>query len=301
MLLGTPKVKQWSLPFLTVFLISFAIYFAALDFYFLVRSDDKAYIFRNPYLQVLSLENIAAIFSNLHFGDYLPVTLLSYSWDFTFWGFEPFGYRLTQVVLHALNACLLFGILIFLRVSKKAAWFSVLIFTAHPIQVESVVWISERKNLLSSFFVLSSIGLYLRYTRAFFRRDYYLCLLAFVLALLSKSISVMLPCVFVLLDFLVLKRKALVMEKVPFFLLALLAGLGTLSSQGALGAIKEYAGGSLLISLFYTLRVYWDYVVSLIYPLHLSPRYYFVSVSLTEPQSFLAYLFFSGGLLIGCG
>ena len=87
------------------------------------------------------------------------------------------------------------------------------------MQGESVVWISERKNLLSSLFIFLSLWFYLRYAMSFrFRRiHYYFCLLSFSLALLSKSISVMFPCVLVLLDILVLKRKMMVMEKIPFF------------------------------------------------------------------------------------
>ena len=122
-----------------------------------------------------------------------------------------------------------------------------------------------------------------------FRRiHYYFCLLSFSLALLSKSISVMFPCVLVLLDILVLKRKMMVMEKIPFFLLSLLAGLGAIYSQGAVGAIKEYAGGSLAVSLLISLKVYWDYVVCLIFPFQLSPRYFFNGVFLKDPQFILA-------------
>jgi protein O-mannosyl-transferase len=293
-LLIASKLKDWTMPFLTFFLVGFAIYFVSLDFHFLVLSDDSAYIFRNPYLQKISLANIVAIFSNIHFSDYLPINLLSYSWDFTWWGFNSFGYRLTQVVLHSLNACLLFAILRLLEVPKRACWFSALIFIAHPVQVESVVWISERKNLLSSLFIFLSLWFYLRHAMSsrFCRSHYYFCLLSFVLALLSKSISVMLPCIFVLLDFLVLKRKWMVMEKIPFFLLSLLAGLATIYSQEAVGAIREYPGGSFSTAFLYTLRVYWDYVVCLIFPFQLSPRYFFSNIFLIDPQSLLAYLFF---------
>ena len=293
-LLINSKFKDWVLPSLTFFLVSFGIYFVSLDFFFLVDTDDRAYIFRNPYLQPMSLANTAAIFSNLHFGDYLPINLLSYSWDFTWSKFNPFGYRLTQVILHSLNACLLFAVLKLLGVSERVRWFSTLIFIAHPLQVESVVWVSERKNLLSSFFILLSLCFYLRHAISFRKSCYYLSLLSFSLALLSKSISVMLPCIFVLLDFLVLKREKAMLEKVPFFFLSLLSGLATVASQGAVGAIREYMGGSFLVSFLYTLRVYWDYGVSVIFPFQLSPRYFFNDISLTDPQCLLAYLFFIG-------
>jgi protein O-mannosyl-transferase len=295
-LLTASKLKDGAIPFGTVFLVSFAIYFGSLDFYFLVLSDDSAYIFRNPYLQNISFANTAAIFSNLHFGDYLPVNLLSYSWDFTWWGFDPFGYHLTQVILHSLNACLLFAILGLLQVSKRAIWFSVLIFVVHPVQVESVVWISERKNLLSCLFILLSLWFYLQHAMScrFRRSQYYFCLLSLALALLSKSIAVMLPCIFVLLDLLVLRRKGKGMEKIPFFLLSLLGGWSAISSAGVFGVVKGYAGGNFGFSCLYALRAYWDYLVSLIFPFQLSPRYFFKGVSLIDPQSILAYLFFIG-------
>ena len=266
----------------------------SLGFFFLVNTDDSAYIFRNPYLQPLSLTNTAAIFSNLHFGDYLPINLLSYSWDFTWSKFNPLGYRLTQVCLHSLNAFILFIVLKLLGVSERVRWFSALVFIAHPLQVETVVWVSERKNLLSSFFILFSLWFYLRHAISLRKTYYYLCLLSFSLALLSKSISVMLPCVFVLLDLLVLKRGARIMEKVPFFILSIFSGLATIASQGAVGAIREYMGGSFLVSFFYTLRVYWDYGVSIIFPFQLSPRYFYKDISLTDMQCLLAYLFFIG-------
>jgi protein O-mannosyl-transferase len=295
-LLTAFRLKDGAISFGSLFLASFVIYFVSLDFYFLVLSDDSAYIFRNPYLQSISFANTAAIFSNLHFGDYLPVNLLSYSWDFTWWGFDPFGYHLSQVILHSLNACLLFAILGLLQVSKRATWFSVLIFVAHPVQVESVVWISERKNLLSCLFILLSLWFYLQHAMSccFRRSQYYLCLLSFALALLSKSIAVMLPCIFVLLDLLVLRRKGKVMEKIPFFLLSMVMGLATITSQGALGGIKDYVGGSFAVSILYTIRIYWDYLACLIFPFHLSPFYFTQSFSLVDRQSFMAYLFFMG-------
>ena len=288
------KVKDWAMPFLCICLASFAVYFVSLDFYFLINSDDSAYIFRNPYLQEISLANTAAIFSNLHYGDYLPVNLLSYSWDFTWWGFKPFGYHLTQVILHSLNACLLYLILRLLSVPERACWMSVMIFVVHPVQVESVVWVSERKNLLSTLFILLSLWFYLRHAMSEGSRRFYFysCLAAFVLALMSKSISVMLPCIFVLLDVLVLKRKVMVLEKAPFFLLSLLAGLATIASQGAVGGISEYMGGSFFVSLFYTFRTYWDYLVCLFFPFQLSPRYLFSGISLSGMQSVLSYLLF---------
>ena len=290
------NLKQWALPIATFFLASFAIYSVSLEFYFLVPSDDTVYIFRNPYLHEISWANTIAIFSNLFFGDYLPLNLLSYSWDFTWWGFDPFGYHLTQVILHASNACLLFAVLRLLQVPERAAWFSVLIFVVHPIHVESVVWISERKNLLSSLFILLSTWFYLQHATSlrFRRSQYYLCLLSFILALFSKSISVMLPCIFVLLDFFVLKRQWRVMEKIPFFLLSILVGLATMGSLDAVVGENVDAGRGFSTALFYAIRVCWDYAVSLVFPFQLSPLYYSQSLSLVDVQAFLAYLIFVG-------
>ncbi|MBI4388636.1 MAG: tetratricopeptide repeat protein [Nitrospinae bacterium] len=273
-------------------LLVFLVYGHTVFFGFLVNTDDQAYIFRNPYLRDLSLENLLAIFTNVHFDSYLPATLASYSADYTLWKYDPFGYHLTQVVLHAANSFLALAVLLLAGVSFPAALGTAAIYAVHPAHAESVVWISERKNLLSGFFIFLSLVFYLLHARERSSKPANLIVsfFAFVMALLSKPVAVVLPPALVLLDLFVLKRGVRLMEKVPFLAAALLAGVGVIYTQSGVGAIKSYAGGSPAAALLFMTRVYWDYFWSLIFPFSLSPHYYYPRPVLWEWQSWMAYI-----------
>ena len=211
----------------TVFLVSlcllavnFVVYGPSLAFGFLVDSDDQAYIFRNPYLQDLTRQNLWAILSNLHYDTYNPLTLISYSLDYSFWKFDPYGYHLTQLLLHTLNACLAFVLLLNISIPPVAAVGIAMLYVVHPIHVESVVWISERKNLLSTFFIFSALIFYVRNAMANlpFGKDYWFSWTLYIFALLSKPIAVMFPVVLVVYDRCISRRGWRVKELVPFFL-----------------------------------------------------------------------------------
>lgn len=270
--------------------LDFFTYGPSLTFGFLVNSDDQAYIFRNPYLQDLSFSSLRAIFTNVHFDSYLPMTLASYSLDYTIWKFHSFGYHLTQLVLHIANSFLILVALLLSRFPKTVALGTAFIYSVHPIHVESVAWISERKNLLSAFFILLSLICYIRFPKASSRREYYAASLTlFVLALLSKSIAVILPLIFILHDLCITNRGWRLGEKIPFFIGSLATAGITIFTQGAVGAIKEYPGGNLPVTALYMLRIYWDYFFSLVFPLSLSPEYHYVKTDFQEWQSLLAY------------
>lgn len=281
------------LVFLCLLAVNFIVYGPSLAFGFLVDSDDQAYIFRNPYLQDLTGENLWAIFSNIHYDSYNPVTLVSYSLDYSFWKFDPFGYHLTQILLHTLNACLAFVLLLNINIPLMAAVGAVMVYAVHPIHVESVVWIAERKNLLSSFFIFSSLIFYIRNARGnlSFDKNYWASLGLFVFALASKTIAVMLPVALVLYDRCIARRGWRVKEMVPFFIGSFVFALATIYTQGSVGAIKEYAGGSFWASALLTIRTYWDYLFSLVLPISLSPYYFFKKSMLWDWLSLFSYFF----------
>lgn len=268
----------------------FFTYGSSLTFGFMVNSDDQAYIFRNPYLLDLSLSNLRAIFTNVHFDSYLPMTLASYSLDYTFWKFQSFGYHLTQLVLHLANSFLILMVLLLSRFPKTVALATAFIYSVHPVHAESVVWVSERKNLLSTFFILLSLMRYIRYGRTESVRHYMTALFFFILALLSKSIAVMLPLIFMLHDLCIADRGWRLIEKIPFFIASLATAGITVLTQGAVGAIKEYPGGNLPATALFMLRIFWDYLFSLVLPFSLSPEYHYVKADFWEWQSLLAYM-----------
>jgi Flp pilus assembly protein TadD len=189
--------------------ITFASFWQVKDSGFLAL-DDNMYVTENRYVQsglnlkslryAFSLESVEAS-SNWH-----PLTWLSWMMDGAFFGLNPSGYHLGNLLLHVLNTILLFLIL---RRMTKALWPSALVaalFAVHPLHVESVAWISERKDVLSTFFWMLTLGAYTYYVERRKISYYALVLLFFVLGLMSKSMLVTLPFVLLLLDYWPLNR-----------------------------------------------------------------------------------------------
>ncbi len=292
-------ISKSRFTFLIIFLTAFAVFSFSFPYNFLYESDDIAYIFQNPYLKQISLENIWNIFSNFHvFFTYIPFTNISYSIDFSIWGLYAPGFRLTQVLLHGANSVLIFVILNRLIAVRSVPFLTAILFAIHPLNIETVVWISERKNILSSFFSLLSFFYYIQFVKSenlFNRKYYYLSFLFFFCGLLSKSISVVMPAVMVWADFCIFRRGWRLREKVPFFLLSLIMVFLTLVYEGKkAGALVPYAGGSFWISFLYTFRVYGDYVSTVFFPVGLSPYYHYIYSDLESAKTFVCYIAIPG-------
>lgn len=288
-------IQKFRYASLSVFLIAFAVFSFSFPYSFLFEADDKAYIFQNPYVKQISFENIWNIFSNLHvFFTYVPLTNISYSIDFSVWGLYAPGFHLTQVLLHAANSVLVFVVLNRLIAIKNAALLTAVLFAVHPLNVESVVWISERKNLLASFFSLLSFFYYIQFAKnkeSFDKKRYFLSFLFFLCGLLSKSIAVVFPAVMIWADLCLFQRGWKLKEKVPFFLLSLAVVFLTLVFEGQkAGALVSYAGGNIWINVLYTLRVYGDYVLSIFFPIKLSPYYHYIYLDLESVKTLICYI-----------
>src|SRR5271157_4349514 len=177
--------------------------------------DDQAYVTENRHVQAgLTLDGLAWAFRVTTAGNWHPLTLLSHMLDCQIYGLRPWGHHLTNVLFHAANSALLF--LVLLRMTG-AVWRSACVaalFAAHPAHVESVAWVSERKDVLSAFFCLLAVWAYVRYAdnlkshASNFKYSFGLCLAFFALALMAKPMAVSLPFVLLLLDFWPLGRVA---------------------------------------------------------------------------------------------
>lgn len=290
---GLVSKKTCLQGFIFLLIADVLVFGPSLQFGFLDYSDDRAYIFNNPYLKNLSLSNLLAIFADVDFDTYLPLTLVSFSVDYTVWKMNPMGYHLTQLILHLANSLFVLILLLKLNINRTVALAAALLYSVHPVHVESVVWISERKNLLSAFFIFPSILFYMNYVeRPADGRRYLLASLAFfVFGLLSKSIALVVPFIFILLDLFIYKRGLRIYEKIPFFAGALLMGLMTLRNQGQMGFIRTiYPGDSFWMSLVFTVRIYGDYLLSMLFPVQLSPYYIFaVQKKLLVWKSLVSY------------
>jgi len=285
-----PRFPAWLLAALLA-LVTIALYWPALRCDF-IALDDPEYVTENLHVQGgLSWEGVKWAFLNPVSANWHPVTMLSHMLDYQLFGLKPWGHHLTNLLLHALNTGLVF---LLLRSMTGALWRSALVavlFGVHPLHVESVAWVAERKDVLSAFFFLLTLLCWVQFvsestvhspcSRVFYGAS----LAMFALGLMSKAMLVTLPCVLLLLDYWPLKRigdggwrmadfKKLFLEKIPFFVLAAAASLVTLAVQkqgGAVITVEEYPLGdrveNVLISYCrYLGKMLWPTDMAVFYP-----------------------------------
>jgi tetratricopeptide (TPR) repeat protein len=173
-----------------------------IHFEFLTSWDDPTYIIDNPWIRGWTRENLTYVFTQPYFANFLPLHLVSYMLDYSLWGLNPFGYHLQSVLLNALNAALALLVVRQIFGNFLLAFLAALLFAVHPAHVEAVAWISIRKDLLSTTFLLLTVYSYLRATssRTLRRGPYLASVVFFTLGLLSKVSIVTLPLFLLLLD-----------------------------------------------------------------------------------------------------
>lgn len=210
-----------------IVLLSFLVFFPSMKGEFI--SDDEGLISRNPL--IVASDGLGRIWFGTETPDYFPLTSTSWWLEWRLWGQNTTGYHLTNILLHALSAVLLWRIL--LRLEIPCAWVAATAFAIHPVTVESVAWISERKNTLSLFMCLMSIHFWIRSEKSDLRRWRWLSITAFLFSLLSKPSMVMLPVIFLLMSWWRQGRVRSkdVMKTIPFFLLSAVLGIVTLWFQ----------------------------------------------------------------------
>ncbi len=206
-----------------------------------VAYDDDLYVTENPEVAGgLTAKGVAWAFTEIHSANWHPLTWLSHMLDVAIFGLEPAGHHATSVLLHAANAVLFF--LFLRRATGRAApaFFTAALFSAHPLRVESVAWVAERKDVLSGLFFFLVLVAWERHAREKSRGRYTAALLLFAAGLLAKPMLVTLPLILLLLDRWPLERNAstreLVLEKLPFFALALASSAVTWIAQRSGGA-----------------------------------------------------------------
>lgn len=191
---------------LSLILLTFAPLAQLLDHDF-VSYDDPDYVTDNPKVKAgLTREGISWAFSGVHSANWHPLTTLSHMLDCHLFGLEPWGHHLTSLLFHLANTLFLFLVLKEMTASLWPSAFVAALFGLHPLHVESVAWISERKDVLSTFFWILTMAAYTRYSKQPRGSRYLWVLLAFLLGLLSKPMVITLPFVLLLLDFWPLRR-----------------------------------------------------------------------------------------------
>jgi protein O-mannosyl-transferase len=265
--------------------------------YDFILFDDPDYVTQNPYvMQGLSLEGLQWAFTQAHAGNWHPLTWLSLMLDSHVFGLDAGGYHLTNLLLHVVNVLLLFGLLKRMTGGLWRSAFVAAVFAIHPLHVESVAWVTERKDVLSLFFGLLTIWAYVGYARHGGIGRYLLVAILLALGLMAKQMLVTWPFVLLLLDYWPLRRmqvngshtdpKAshsssirssppikLVLEKIPLFGIVAAAVVIVIFAQQSDKAIVDTAGLPMSARLGNALVSYVDYLGKMIWPRNLSVFY----------------------------
>jgi len=265
-----------------------------------VNWDDDLYVYKNPQIRSITPSALLRTFTHIHAasGNWHPLTMISHAADYAIWGLRPLGHHLTSLLLHGFNAALVVLLAIHLLQARAAGRalsrsgliaagvVAGLLFGLHPLHVESVAWISERKDLLSALFYLLGVLSYLGYARhaggsvgPWKNRRYLTTLLCFVLALLSKPMALSFPFVLLIIDWYPLYRwqrpsvRRLLVEKIPFFFLDLGVATVAVLAQRAGGAFRPLAEVTLGPRVLVAIRATAIYLGKTVLPTGLLPFY----------------------------
>jgi len=269
--------------------------------YDFINYDDHGYVTSNNIVQAgFTCNSFREAFSKNYLGNLHPLTMLSHMLDWQLFGPRAGGHHWTNVIIHILNTFLLFLLFNKLTGAMWRSAFIAVLFAIHPINVESVAWISERKNVLSTFFWIATMLFYVRYVRFPSWKRYLPVVIGFALGLMSKPMLVTLPFTLLLLDYWPLGRMKikqqledqtnettgdtlrkkrilfLVLEKVPLFILSAIFSYLTLFAQKNVGALSSlqsfpllYRLGNAVISyLLYIRKMFWPFDLAAFYPLN---------------------------------
>lgn len=268
--------------------------------------DDNIYVTENPMVYGLAWENIKAIFSQPVAANYHPITMLSFAINYQISGLDAFGYHLINLFLHLSNAVLVFYFVWLLSKGKKwVALIAAVLFGIHPMHVESVAWIAERKDVLYTFFFLLGLIRYLQYRIRKTAKNYLLTFFFFVLSVLSKPSAVVFPLVLILLDYWRYEQKSnskkhwnwskILLPKIPFFLVSLLIGTITLQTQSET-AIAEIGTFTVLQKFTFVCYGFVMYIIKAFFPFHLAAHHAYPN--LEESLAFYYYLMPIGTIII---
>jgi len=278
--------------------ITLALYLPTLHHDFLAY-DDQQYVTENPHVQSgLTARGLVWAFG-FHAGNWHPIAWISHMLDCQLFGLHPGGHHLTNVLLHTANTVLLFLVL---SGMTGALWRSAIVaalFGWHPLHVESVAWVAERKDVLSAFFFMLTLGAYTKYAscreaqkskiqnpKSKINPEFWHCLtlFAFGLALMSKPMAVTLPFVLLLLDYWPLQRFQLsitdyrshwrlILEKAPFFALSIIECILTIKAQSQADAVVPIAGLPISTRVAHALVSYAHYLGATFWPTNLAVYY----------------------------
>jgi tetratricopeptide (TPR) repeat protein len=271
--------RRWGLWLAVALAVLTVAAYAPVRHYEATDLDDPGYVFDNPHVAGgLTSAGIAWAFTTGHAANWHPLTWISHMTDVSLFGLDPGAHHVVSLVFHVINTLLLFGVLAWLTGAIFSSAFVAALFGVHPVHVESVAWIAERKDVLSTFFWLLALGAYGWYVRRPGWPRYALVGGLLALGLMSKPMLVTLPFVLILLDYWPLRRqlplRSLVVEKLPLFALVIASSIVTFIVQrqgGAMSAldvmpISLRIGNAIVSYATYLWKTVWPANLAVFYP-----------------------------------
>ncbi|HWY13487.1 MAG TPA: tetratricopeptide repeat protein [Bacteroidia bacterium] len=283
-------------------ILTLSIYFPSLNNKFLNDWDDGVYVINNPQIKSLHSDSISytlnKAFKSYTYGHYHPLTMLSYCMEYNLSGVNPKTYHITNLLLHILNAFLVFALVWLLVRQSLVAFITSLLFALHPMHVETVAWIADRKDLLCSLFFIAAMCSYVMYHQNQNKKYYILTFFLFVLALFSKAMAITFPVVLFALDYFMTGKISIKNSKgkLLFLILSLIFGYVSILAQKSNDALADLDHINILEKIMFSSYSIIMYVVKLFSFSNISAFY---NYPLTENGKYPLFFYAAPFLLFG--
>ncbi|MFH0866265.1 MAG: tetratricopeptide repeat protein [Bacteroidota bacterium] len=265
------------IPLLGILLLTFLVYLKSLKNGF-TNYDDDVLIINNSLVQSLSSENLYTIFFSFINGMYHPLVTLSWALEYVLLGSSAFHFHLINLIFHLLNIWLVYRFILLLTEKLNTAVIVALVFAVHPMVSESVLWLSERKDLLCTAFMLGGLIHYMKYLKNELRLKYIILTLIFLIfALLSKPSAVVFPLLLLVIDYYLGRKinKKVLIEKVPYFAFAISFGIIAIMAAGSVEGINTLKDYTFFDRIFFVAHAIMFYIYKLIIPVALSAKHFY--------------------------
>lgn len=269
-----PRFNLW-IALAGVSILTFIVFTPILNNKF-TNWDDPTYILENPLIRQFDWHHVKRIFTEFYFGNYQPLHIFSYAIEYSFFKTDPSGYHAVSLVMHVMVTGLVMWFVFLLSNNGIIAMLTALLFGLNPLHVESVAWAAERKDMLYAIFFILSLIFYLKYIDHNEKlRFYFLAIFMFILSIFSKAMASSLPPVLVIIDY-YRERKfsmKLVYEKIPFFLIAIMMGIVSITAAESTDTISHDTVFSFFDRILFACFNLLAYNFKLIFPINLSSFY----------------------------
>ncbi len=286
-------------PTLAIVALVLIAYFRVFNFEF-ISWDDTAYTIANESVKSFSIDHIKEWFTSFFVGNYQPLTMASYAIDYAIGGNQPFTYHITNILLHAVNAVLVWRLVLLLSGDAPVALFTAIIWALHPTSVEATAWIAERKTLLSGTLSLAGLICYAKHLDKPSPKTAFIVIGFGAAAMLSKATAVAFPLSLFAIDIWKGKRELFkgLSIKLPLFALALIIGITAVNAQQEGGFLHRHEVENPFMHLIYAGHAYISYITRTLFPINLSVIYpYPTSITLPVLFCFLTVAVVGTGII----